>query len=211
MDNPIDISFEDINKNYYTIDQVSKILDLDQSNIIFYFEKLNDFLDIKSIGMYQLFDDMDIKNLEIIKNLDINKNMSIKQIKEYLKNNRQEIILQKEENNKLAMSPIDIFSTFVNILNEQNTKINLIYEENKQLVNKINDLNKNQEYIIQQLEEQEKINEQLLSRDEREIAITKKMSEIDDNLRNLMNSTKREFEESNQKEKSHLWNKLFKR
>lgn len=160
----VDVSYEDINKKYYTIDEVSKILNIDQSKIIFYFEKLNDFLNITSVGMYQLFDDTDVKNLKNIKDLEQKNNMNMKQIRNVLIQNKQEILLEKESNNKVDQSVLSIFQTFANALMEQNIKIDEMHKNNIKLVEAINILSNNQENIKQELKGQKEINQELLDK-----------------------------------------------
>lgn len=159
---PIDVSYKDINKKYYTIDEVSNILEIDQSKIIFYFEKLNDYLNITSVGMYQLFDDQDIQNLKTIKDLEIKNNLTVREIRDFLQNNKQEIILEKESNNKLDQSVLNIFQQFANAMIEQNLKINEIQKTNIELVNMISDLSKNQEMLQKELQEQKELNQKQL-------------------------------------------------
>jgi len=157
-DKPIDVHYEDVNKKYYTIDEVSNVLEIDQSKIIFYFEKLNDFLNITSVGMYQLFDNTDIKNLQIIRDLELDKRMTIKDIKEYLSLTKQEILLKKESNNAVDKSILNVFQNFANALMEQNTKIDMMYKNNIHIVKSINILTKSQQQIEKDLQEQRVIN-----------------------------------------------------
>lgn len=209
-DNPIDVSYKDVNKKYYTIDEVSNILKIDQSKIVFYFEKLNDFLNITSVGMYQLFDDNDIQNLEIVKNLDKEKRMNMKEIREYLDKNKPEVLLKKESNNKLDQSVLNIFQTFASALMEQNTKIDIMHKNNLHLVESINNIAKYQQKIEKELQEQKEINQkyqlehnednknivQELNTIKREVAITK---DIDKKIELYEQQIQEKFEDMNNK------------
>jgi DNA-binding transcriptional MerR regulator len=202
-DNPIDVSYKDVNKKYYTIDEVSNILKIDQSKIVFYFEKLNDFLNITSVGMYQLFDDKDIQNLEIVKNLDKEKHMTMKEIREYLENNKPEVMLKKESNNKVDQSVLNIFQTFANALMEQNAKIDIMYKNNLQLVKYQQKMEKelqeqknmNQKYYKEYKEDNEKLVQEL-NTIQKEVAITK---EIDKKIELYEQQIDEKFEEMNNK------------
>jgi DNA-binding transcriptional MerR regulator len=161
-DKMIDVHYEDINKKYYTIDEVANILKIEQSSIFFYFEKLNDFLNIKSVGIYQLFDDTDVKNLKRIRDLEINQNMSIKEIKKYLSQNKQEILLEKESNTQVDKSVLNIFQQFANALMEQNRKIDEVNKTNVKLIDIIDNLSINQEKLQLELREQKELNQRQL-------------------------------------------------
>lgn len=197
-DKSIDVNFEDINKKYYTIEEVSKILNIDQSTVAFYFEKLNDFLNITSVGMYQLFDDIDIKNLKIIKDLERNQNMSMKEIRNHLLKNKQEVMLEKESNTQIDKSVLNIFQQFANALIEQNMKIDKMHKTNTQLVEALKILSQNQESIQKELQLQKEINRELLEKYEsdkeeqsvrfdsikNDIAITKEINQKLDEQKN---------------------------
>jgi DNA-binding transcriptional MerR regulator len=161
-DKSIDVHFEDINKKYYTIDEVANILNIEQSTIAYYFEKLNDFLNITSVGMYQLFDNTDIENLKKIKDLEQVNNMSMNEIRKFLTQNKQEVLLRKESNNKVDQSVLNIFQTFANAMIEQNNKIEKMYNTNVQLTETINIISNNQKDIKQELQEQRGIHQELL-------------------------------------------------
>jgi DNA-binding transcriptional MerR regulator len=209
-DNPIDVSFEDVNKKYYTIDEVSNILSIDQSKIIFYFEKLNDFLNITSVGMYQLFNGDDIENLKIIRNLEKDKNMTIKEIKDYLILNKQEVILKKENNNKLDKSVLNIFQTFANALMEQNAKIDTMHKTNLQLVESLNSLIKNQNIMQKELEEQKEINsEQLKEHKESNKKMIEQMNNVQKELA-ISKETNKKLEENIQNNFENINKKLEK-
>lgn len=211
-DNPIDVSYKDINKKYYTIDEVSNILQVDQSKIVFYFEKLNDFLNIASVGMYQLFDDKDIENLKIIHKLEEEKHMSLKEIRIYLNSNKQEIIIKKEPNNKIDQSVLNIFQTFANALMDQNSKIDTLYNTNIQLVESMKNLSEHQVKIENELIEQRNLNQEQskehieniaklstqLNEVKEELAITK---EINEKIEKHGQQIQENFDEMNNKSK----------
>lgn len=141
-DKPIEVNFEDLDNKYYTLDEVSNILDLDQSKIIFYYEKLNDFLDISSIGVYQLFTTKDIENLKRIKHLDIDMNMSMGEIKKYLKTSQQEILVAKDStSNQLDKNLVfNTFNSLIQTISEQNNKLQSIEQSQCELMNLVLDL-----------------------------------------------------------------------
>jgi DNA-binding transcriptional MerR regulator len=212
---PIDVSYKDINKKYYTIDEVSNILEIDQSKIIFYFEKLNDYLNITSVGMYQLFDDQDIQNLKRIRDLESKNNLTVREIRDFLQNNKQEIILEKESNNKLDQSVLNIFQQFAKAIMEQNLKIDEMQKTNIKLVNVISELSKTQDMMQQELQEQKELNQKQLAEydknnkelnnqldlTKKEIAtdIESKLSQINDNFDDIsikiINENKKEMED----------------
>lgn len=178
---------ENENNKYYTIDEVAKILNLDESRIIFYFEKLNEFLNITSIGMYQLFDNTDIKNLKKIKDLDENQNMNIKEIRSFLKNNKQEVLLQRKEEKSIDVSVLKIFETFAKAMISQNNKIDILLDNNSLIIDNLNSSLTTQEQVKEsmssiehKLQEQQqnniKLNKQLEEM-KKELALTKESNE----------------------------------
>lgn len=178
---------ENKNNKYYTIDEVAKILNLDDSRIIFYFEKLNEFLNITSIGMYQLFDDIDIENLKKIKDLDENHNMNIKEIRNFLKNNKQEVLLERKEEKSIDVSVLKIFETFAKAMISQNNKIDMLLDNNSIIIDNLNNslttqkqVKKSMSTIESQLQLQKEDNIKLteqLSEMKKELALTKETSE----------------------------------
>jgi hypothetical protein len=127
--------------------------------------------------MYQLFDDIDIKNLKNINNLYSNQNMSIKQIRKHLLENKQEVLFTKESNSQVDKSVLNIFQQFANALMEQNRKIDQMNETNVQLVKTIYTLSKNQENIINNMKEQEsKSDINVKNQSEQLIAIKKELA-----------------------------------
>lgn len=178
---------ENENNKYYTIDEVAKILNLDESRIIFYFEKLNEFLNITSIGMYQLFDNTDIKNLKKIKDLEENQNMNIKEIRSFLKNNKQEVLLQRKEEKSIDVSVLKIFETFAKAMIIQNNKIDILLDNNSLIIDNLNNSLTTQEQVKEsmssiehKLQEQQqnniKLNKQLEEM-KKELALTKESNE----------------------------------
>ncbi|MDR3594162.1 MerR family transcriptional regulator [Clostridium sp.] len=87
----------------YTIDEMAKILELEQSEIIFYHHRLNDFLNIPCIGAFQFYSREDVENLRRIKHLYVDLKMNMQDIKQYLKINRQEILLSKSQELKVIL------------------------------------------------------------------------------------------------------------
>jgi DNA-binding transcriptional MerR regulator len=194
----IDVNYEDVSKKYYTIDEVSNILNIEQSTIAFYFEKLNDFLNITSVGMYQLFDDIDIKNLKKIKDLEQNQNMSMQEIKKHLLKNKQEVILEKESNTQVDKSVLNIFQQFANALMEQNIKIDEMNKTNVKLVNIISNLSENQKKMQQELKEQKELNQKQLDEyDKNSKKLDKQLEsvkkEIGTDIESKLNNQNKEF------------------
>ncbi|NFH01622.1 MerR family transcriptional regulator [Clostridium botulinum] len=207
---------ENENNKYYTIDEVAKILNLDESRIIFYFEKLNEFLNITSIGMYQLFDDIDIKNLKKIKDLDEKHNMNIKEIRTFLKNNKQEVLLQRKEEKSIDVSVLKIFETFAKAMISQNNKIDILLDNNSLIINNLNNSLTVQEQVKnsmstiefqlqQQKENNIKLTEQLENMT-KELALTKEdnkqlKSTIENKLEEQHQQIQDNFESLNNKNK----------
>lgn len=134
----IDVDFEE--NKYYTLEEVCKKSGLTDGEIMFYYKKLNNFLKIQSIGMYQIFSDADIDNLKKVKNL-ADKGMTIAEIQEYLKKNKQEVLLNKEDK-MIDVSFLEFFARILDVQNQkfevQNKKIDEVININKQLVELIN-------------------------------------------------------------------------
>ncbi|WP_252241644.1 MerR family transcriptional regulator [Clostridium sp. ZBS18] len=178
---------ENESNKYYTIDEVANILNLDESRIIFYFEKLNEFLNITSIGMYQLFDNTDIKNLKKIKDLDENQNMNIKEIRSFLKNNKQEVLLQRKEEKSIDVSVLKIFETFAKAMISQNNKIDILLDNNSLIINNLNNslttqkqVKESMSSIENKLQQQQQSNIKLteqLEEMKKELALTKKLND----------------------------------
>lgn len=171
----VDVEFED--DKYYTLEDVAKITNLTEAKISFYCTKLNNFLNIQSIGMYQIFSATDIDNLNKIKDLEIQKNMSISEIEKYLKANKQEVLLKKEDN-KIDMSFLDFFAKILEI---QNKKIDQMVDINQQLIEV---LNKNKQSNSKLLENSNKIQEDMKNTIAK--TIDAKMNNIDSELNSKM-------------------------
>lgn len=127
----IDVEFEE--DKFYTLGDVSAITKLSEAKIAFFCNKLNEFLKIQSIGMYQIFSSSDIDNLVRIKELE-DKGMNLSEIKEYLRSNKQEILIEKEEN-KINISALEVFSK---IFEMQNKKIDEVFSLCKQVLEVVN-------------------------------------------------------------------------
>src|SRR3712207_5098217 len=99
MGNIIDIDYTEVNSStkeeYLTIDEVSKLLKVEEFKIIYWCNKFNDILKIQSIGMYSIFSHTDIDNLKTIKYLDLDKKMNTRQIRDYIVNNKSNDIDRK--------------------------------------------------------------------------------------------------------------------
>lgn len=190
--NVIDVEFEE--NQYYTLEDVVNITKLSEAKISFYCSKLKDFLNIQSIGMYQVFTSIDIENLNKIKRLENDEGLNIGQIKERLRKGSQEILLKKD-NDKIDVS---FFQVLEKILRAQDEKIDQMINVNKQLIEA---LNNNNQSNIKLLENSTKMQENL--EDKITKAIDSKMDNIINNLSREIKSsyvTKEEIEKFNKKE-----------
>lgn len=134
MDNNIiDVDF---NEKYYTLEDVSEITNLKESKIVFYCTKLEKMLNITSVGVYQVFRQVDIDNLIKIKSLE-DKGMTILEIEKYLEANKSEVLLEKVDK-KIDVSFLDFFAR---VLEVQNNKIDAMININRDLVTALNELN----------------------------------------------------------------------
>ena len=93
--------------NLYTIDEIAKILELEQCDIIYYHEKFNDFLNISCIGAFQLYSRKDVENLIRIKHLYYELKLNVEEVKQYLKINSQEVLLNKSKKLEQSKQPKD--------------------------------------------------------------------------------------------------------
>ncbi|MCD3319532.1 MerR family transcriptional regulator [Clostridium botulinum D/C] len=143
MSNIIDTDYTEINSStkeeYLTIDEVSKLLKVEEFKVIYWCNKFNDILKIQSIGMYSIFNHADIDNLKTIKHLDLDKKMNTKQIRDYIVNNKSKGIIVKKDNNELTnVSLVQVMAKIINLQNQQisdiKTSNNEILEMNKQLI-----------------------------------------------------------------------------
>lgn len=150
--NIIDVDFEE--NQYYTLEDVVNITGLSEAKISFYCSKLKDFLNIQSIGMYQVFSSIDIQNLSKIKRLENEEGLNIGQIKDRLRKGSQEILLKKD-NDKIDVS---FFQVLEKILKAQDEKIDQMINVNKQLIEV---LNNNNQSNIKLLESSTKIQENI--------------------------------------------------
>lgn len=150
--NIIDVDFEE--NQYYTLEDVVNITGLSEAKISFYCSKLKDFLNIQSIGMYQVFSSIDIQNLSKIKRLENEEGLNIGQIKDRLRKGSQEILLKKD-NDKIDIS---FFQVLEKILKAQDDKIDQVININKQLIEA---LNNNNQSNLKLLENSTKIQENI--------------------------------------------------
>lgn len=172
---PIDVNYEELDK-IYTIDEVAKAINVDQSRISFYYEKLNDFLKIQSVGAFQLFNETDIDNLRRIKHLDEDLDMNMTEIRKYLSINKQDILIERKVENTIS---VDNFGTLLgnlfSTINTQNHQINTI-------VNVISELNDN----VKKMSDQQNNMQSQLDAINSEMAATKELSDISDKYRLLL-------------------------
>lgn len=190
----IDVHYKDLNNKYYTIDEIEEILELDQSKILYYCKKLSKYLDVATVDMFHVFNNIDIENLRRIKHLDIDENMSMKEIEEYLLSHQQEIIIRKDENTSIDKSFLNILA---GVFAEQNRKIDMVLENNSKMIDIIEKL----------LAKQDQINETLNSISN-EVAVTRDTNEKIDKLRESMEHRK---EESEKEQKKGILDRIFKR
>lgn len=129
----IDTNFTEVNtsstKKYSTIEEVSQFLSIDVPTIIFWCNKFNHILNIQSIGMYQIFNENDIKNLKTIKKLLTEDNMSINEAKQFLNHNKEIIIAKKE----IEVPEASLLTVIAKILKGQNEKIETLLDANENL------------------------------------------------------------------------------
>lgn len=146
----LDVNYIELNNsthnNYYSIDDISEMLNIEEFKIIFWCNKFNDILKIQSIGQYQIFDDNDLRNLKIIKELNIDKGLDIKAIKDYLKEHNN-VIITRQQN----LSEVSIVSVLAKIINSQNRKINTITNSHNKILKTNQRIIENQEKFIQML------------------------------------------------------------
>lgn len=206
-DNIVDVDFEE--NKYYTLEDVARITNLNEAKISFYCAKLKDFLNIQSIGMYQIFSDVDIDNLNKIKKLEVEENMTIREISEYLKNNKQEVLLKKD-NEKIDMSALQIFA---HILEVQNDKIDKMISINQELIEIIKNNTSSNQLLLDSSRTIEKsvnksIEEQINSIN---LNLDSKMESFVNNIKEELKSayvTKEEIEQFGRKKS--WFSKLFK-
>lgn len=183
-DNIIDVNIEN---KFYTIEEVAKITDIDAFKISFYSEKLGDILKINKVGMYQVFDNIDVSNINRIKSLE-EEGKSISQIRDYLINSKNEVLLER----KVEPTEKDFLDFFVEIIHRQNLKIDEVIKANNDMVEVFKKLIDTQVLLPAS-------NEEIL----KEVGAT-----IDSKLENLKNeinqSLKENIEEQNKEMKDDL-------
>lgn len=183
-DNIIDVNIEN---KFYTIEEVAEITDIDAFKISFYSEKLGDILKINKVGMYQVFDNIDVSNINRIKSLE-EEGKSISQIRDYLINSKNEVLLER----KVEPTEKDFLDFFVEIIHRQNLKIDEVIKANNDMVEVFKKLIDTQVLLPAS-------NEEIL----KEVGAT-----IDSKLENLKNeinqSLKENIEEQNKEMKDDL-------
>lgn len=122
----IDVELEE---RLYSIEEVSDITDIDAAKISFYSTKLGDILKINKVGMYQVFDNIDINNINKVKDLE-QKGKTISEIRSYLINNKHEILLEK----KVERTEKDFLDFFMEIIQKQNGKIDEVIKSNNEMM-----------------------------------------------------------------------------
>lgn len=125
-DKIIDVNIEN---KLYTIEEVAEITGIDAVKISFYSEKLGDLLKINKVGMYQVFDNTDVSNINRIKSLE-EEGRSLSQIREYLINSKNEILLER----RVEHTEKDFLDFFVEIIHRQNLKIDEVIKANNDMV-----------------------------------------------------------------------------
>ena len=183
-DNIIDVNIEN---KFYTIEEVAEITGIDAFKISFYSEKLGDILKINKVGMYQVFDNIDVSNINRIKSLE-EEGKSISQIRDYLINSKNEVLLER----KVEPTEKDFLDFFVEIIHRQNLKIDEVIKANNDMVEVFKKLIDTQVLLPAS-------NEEIL----KEVGAT-----IDSKLENLKNeinqSLKENIEEQNKEMKDDL-------
>lgn len=171
-DNIIDVNIEN---KFYTIEEVAEITGIDAFKISFYSEKLGDILKINKVGMYQVFDNIDVSNINRIKSLEEG-GRSISQIRDYLINSENEILLERQ----VEPTEKDFLDFFVEIIHRQNLKIDEVIKSNNEMVETFKRLIDSQVLLPAS-------NEEIL----KEVGIT-----VDAKLDNLKNEIEQSFKEN---------------
>lgn len=171
-DNIIDVNIEN---KFYTIEEVAEITGIDAFKISFYSEKLGDILKINKVGMYQVFDSIDVSNINRIKSLEEG-GRSISQIRDYLINSENEILLERQ----VEPTEKDFLDFFVEIIHRQNLKIDEVIKSNNEMVETFKRLIDSQVLLPVS-------NEEIL----KEVGIT-----VDAKLDNLKNEIEQSFKEN---------------
>lgn len=171
-DNIIDVNIEN---KFYTIEEVAEITGIDAFKISFYSEKLGDILKINKVGMYQVFDSIDVSNINRIKSLEEG-GRSISQIRDYLINSENEILLERQ----VEPTEKDFLDFFVEIIHRQNLKIDEVIKSNNEMVETFKRLIDSQVLLPTS-------NEEIL----KEVGIT-----VDAKLDNLKNEIEQSFKEN---------------
>lgn len=171
-DNIIDVNIEN---KFYTIEEVAEITGIDAFKISFYSEKLGDILKINKVGMYQVFDSIDVSNINRIKSLEEG-GRSISQIRDYLINSENEILLERQ----VEPTEKDFLDFFVEIIHRQNLKIDEVIKSNNEMVETFKRLIDTQVLLPT-------LNEEIL----KEVGVT-----VDAKLDNLKNEIEQSFKEN---------------
>lgn len=120
----------EIEEKLYSSDEVSAMTGIRLDKIMFYSEKLGDILKISKIGIYQVFDSIDIANINKVKSLE-EKGMSMNEIRKYLIANKDEVLMLE---NKVEKTEKDFLDFLVDIFCKQNQKMEEVVTTNRELV-----------------------------------------------------------------------------
>lgn len=105
---------KEINKLYYSMGEVSEMFEVNPSMIRFYEKEFDILQPKKNAKGNRLFRPEDVENLKIIFNLIKDKGFTLQGAKDYIKNNRNEVL----ENQKVIDS-LENLKSFMIKLNEQ--------------------------------------------------------------------------------------------
>lgn len=163
--NIIDVDFINTGTNepsYYTVEDISKLLNEESKIINYWCVKLDSVLNINTIGRERIFSETDLNNLKQVKHFIREKNMDTDQVKKYLSQPETKIIKRTE--NQISMSMINTIANVIamqvsNSIAESNKEICITVSKQteyiEQLEKKIESLSKQNEEIIDKIDAQE--------------------------------------------------------
>ncbi|MFC0903831.1 MerR family transcriptional regulator [Clostridium sp. MT-14] len=187
----IDTDYTEINHsknmNYYSLEDIANILNIDKPTVVFWCKKFSDLLKIQSIGEYQLFDDIDVQNLKKIRRLNIDKDLSIEDTRKYLNEHEDSLVVRKNILPEQSILPI-----LVQILKSQDKKINTMSDALEKINTKLDNMNIQNQSII---ENQKKITE---GKEEENLNI-EEIKKIAESLDKKINSSNLKNQEKNEK------------
>jgi hypothetical protein len=205
--NIIDVDFIDTGtseSNYYTIDDISKLLDEEIKIINYWCVKLDDILNINTIGRDKIFSETDLNNLKQVKHLIREKKMDTDQVKKYL--NRPETKVIKRDNNQI---PMNMINTIANVIAMQVS--NSIAESNKEICITVSKQNEYIEQLEKKIDFLSKQNEDILDKiDAQEQNFIDRDTVLIDKLRASMEDHRLKLEYQRQlQQKKSFWSKLI--